>query len=277
MLIALAWLACSGGTPSGETGISNGGSTQVDVGADPALARDTGLNDSGTSTDTGTPVVLGSITGRVLATDGVPLEGLRVTLCRGTCEYDDTDADGDFHIPRVPPDTYPMSIVELSGERGLAVPLLLIDVVEGEDIVLPSEVVVPVLEPPVPMPETIGEVEILDGLFLTVDPEELWLAPWAPEEHLQGAASPVDLPLAPFSEMLATWYLAPFKSISYVDMGLRIENRWGLGPGETARAWVCSYDLAEWSDGGVLTVSEDGAWLTGGALRELTTLVLTRE
>ncbi len=275
MLTTLAWLACTAGTPTGETGTSDGGPTNLD--SDTALARDTAYPDSGPTTDADSGLARGSITGRVVATDGSPLEGLRVTLCRGTCEYDDTASDGGFHIPLVPPDTYPMSIVELSGERGLAIPLLLVDVVDGEDIVLPSDVVVPVLEPPVPMPEQVGEVEVLEGLFLTVDPEELWLAPWAPEQHLQGATSSLSLPLTPFEEPLGTWYLAPFKSMSYADMGLRIENRWGLAPGEAARAWVCSYDLAEWSDGGVLTVSEDGAWLIGGAIRELTTLVLTRE
>jgi len=277
-VLALLLLSC---TADPDSGLDDSATT---VATADSAAPTVDTPDSATPTDSAPPtdsgdtaLPLGSITGQAFDTQGAPLEDLRVTLCRGTCEYDDTAADGTFSIPFVPPDSYPMSVVDIYGERGLAIPLFLVDVAQGEHVVLPGDVVVPLLQDPAPMPTEPGEVEILPGLFLSFDPDELWLAPWEPADHLQGAEAPSIPAMVPFEGALVTWYLGPFKSQSYADMGLRVENRWGLAPGDTVRAWVCSYSDAEWADGGLLTVDDQGAWLTGGAIRELTTLVLVRQ
>jgi hypothetical protein len=241
------------------------------------LGLDSGrLTDSqGTAQDTALQPA--SVTGRAVGLDGAPIEGLRVTLCRGACQYDDTKADGSFYIPLVRPELYPVHFADFTGELGLAHPLYLVDLPPGEDVVLPEDMIVPSLADPVPLPESPGEVALLPGFYLDLVPEDLWLAPWEPEGHLQAALAPDISALVPFEGAIAVWYLAPFKSLAYSDISLRIANAWDLAPGAQVRAWVCSYDMAEWSDGGLLTVGADGAWLTGGAIRELTTLVLVPE
>ncbi len=274
-MLLLALLACTGSSDEDPTDSA------------PTTTLDTGDKDTTVDTDTDTPtnsdpaedsaIPLGIVTGEAVDEDGQPLRDILVTTCRGSCISDNTDDAGWFLLPNVDPDDYPLSFVDLAGQYGVAVPLFMLTVGPGEDVVLPEPVVMPRLQPAVPVPEFPGDVEVLPGVTLTVDPEELWLAPWEPEGVLQGASPPAIPALVPFEQALAVWYLGPFKSISYAPMPLTLDNQWELAPGDTARAWVVSYLDAVWVDAGLMTVSDDGTVLTGAAIEELTTLVLVAE
>jgi hypothetical protein len=260
-----------GGTGATQTGTSDSGG--VTDSADTTDTTDT--TEAGDTQDTGEP--LGFVSGTVVDEGGAPLEGILVTLCRGACVADNTDEEGWFLLPDIEPENYPFSFVDLAGEHGVGIPLFMLPVAPGEDIVLSEPVVMPKLQPSAVMPESLGDVTVVDGVTLTVDPAELWLAPWEPDNVLQ-AAVPAEIPaLVPYADTLGVWYLAPFKSISYTPMPLTLDNRWGLAPGDTARAWYVSYLDAEWVDAGQMTVSPDGSVLTGAAISELTTLVLARD
>jgi len=272
--ILLALFACTGSSVEDpkdsastvDTGVTN---TTLDTDTDT-----TSPTDSVPTEDSAMP--LGFVSGEAVDEEGQPLEDILVTTCRGSCISDNTDDQGWFLLPYVEPDDYPLSFFDLAGQYGVAVPLFMLTVGPGEDVVLTEPVVMPRLQPAAPMPEAPGDVEVVPGLTLTVDPDALWLAPWEPEGVLQGASPPAIPALVPFEGALAVWYLGPFKSISYTPMPLTLDNRWELAPGDTARAWVVSYLDAIWVDAGLMTVSDDGTVLTGAAIEELTTLVLVR-
>lgn len=272
MLWILALTACTGTDPA-DSGAATDTSTFTDSPtdtADPDTDSDTDLD----TADTG--FLPAAVEGRVVDIDGQPLENILVTLCRGSCVSDNTDVGGDYLLLNVKPDNYPISFVDLGGGYGVATPLFMLPVASGEERHLAEPMIMPPLSPRVALPSAPGDVEIVPGVTLTVDPEALWLAPWEPSDVVQGAQAPSVPSLVPFDDALAVWYLAPFKSLSDAPMPLTLDNAWGLAPGETAQAWVVSYFYADWVDAGTMTVSADGATLRGAAIEELTTLVLVR-
>jgi len=243
--------------------------------ADPTT-QDTAEMTTATDTpDTDTTPATAMVQGVVVGPDGLPREGVTVTLCHGMCRFADTDASGAFRWDEVAAQTYALHFTTFS-DGGLADVLLAIDVADDEQLTLAEPVPLATLGGATPV-STNTEVEVAAGVFLTVDPGSVDLPPFGPETLIVAGAVPAAHPPGlPDGEILEVVYVDPFDATAEPGLPLRIENRWGLAPGETVDVWASSYADYAWIDGGTLTVQPDSIELTGGALPVLSTFVLIR-
>ena len=243
---------------------------------DSAAPADTDPPDDDTDTDPGPTA---SLTGTVTDPDGAPVAGVRVNVCRLVCKTMQTDADGAWAFNSIEAWTA-MFYVTPDEASGYADPMVVLTLVEGEERVL--DVVLDRFDTPRPLPATSEEVEVTDGLFLTVGADILEPAPLTdlpsevaavrvPEAHR--------LPIELVGELLDVWYVSPWEATSEAGVGVRLDNMWGMAPGDRARVWAASEPTTyAWLDAGELVVAEDGLTHVGdAALPILTTMALVRE
>jgi len=236
---------------------------------------DSERDDGGDSEDTAPPAEDAYFAGVVLSPEGAPAEGIYVTLCSGGCLTMLTDAEGTFALEGPFNGDVAVHVQDVSGALGWADVLVITAIAPGEVVTLDTPFAMGALGQVTPMSgRPAAEVEVVDGLWLTVDPAAVSL-PFGEEAlDLAGAAAPSFPPLLPVDDALAVWYLAPFEARSESPMATRIENRWGLEPGQTLTLYEASKSDLAWLPAGEVTVSEDGGELVGGAVTVLSTLVL---
>jgi hypothetical protein len=260
-------LACTGTDAESGKPDDSGSVTDTDT-------ADTDTTDDSGTTDTRTA----SLTGSVVGPDGSPLEGAAVNVCRMVCYRQNTDAAGAYVYDALEAWTASFYVIPAVGS-GLATAMAPITWAEDEDKVIDVQMLE--LDDTHPIPATAAEVEVTDGLWLTLGMDTLTPPFGIDLVDTAAVRVPVEdrLPLEVPGEVLDVWYLHPWESESEEGVPLRIANTWSLTPGETVRAWVSSLPLDySWLDAGTLTVSEDGTMLEGDAeLPVLTSLVLTRE
>ncbi len=262
MIVAALWLAAC--APSPAPGGSDGSASGAVDSSTPF-----------TPPTTSEPVPTGSVEGVVAGPDGAPRAGVTVTLCHGACRFADTGADGAFRFDAVAPDRYALHFTTF-GDGGLADVLVAIDVADGEQRVLEAPVPRAVLGPAVQVPSP-AEVEVVPGLFASVDPAAVDMPPFGPDAvEIAGARPATWPPGLPAGDVLDVVYLAPFDAAATPGLPLRVDNRWGLAPGETVAVWASRYLDDAWVDAGTLTVSTDATELTGGAVPVFSTVVLVR-
>ncbi len=243
----------------------------------PAAVEETDGSSGGDAEDSAAPEPSSaSLTGAVVGPDGQPAEGVRVTLCHRLCRYVDTDPDGAFGFEEVEPNTYALHFTVLGREDLGWADLLVITELDPDEV--------RVLAEPVPMGElgpatevtTAREVQVAEGLWLTIDPDTVEL-PFDADSLLLAASTPRSWPPElPSGDVLAVWYLDPFDAQVASGMSLRAANAWDLQPGEEAVLWTSSYRDYAWVEAGRVVVSEDGTEVVGGDLPVISTLVLAR-
>ncbi len=268
MLLALTLLiACDADTTEADTAGADTTETGTTEGTAPS-STDTG---EAPQDSEGTIAVSGS----VLAPDGSPAADIRVTLCHGVCRYSDTDETGAFSFTGASPNTYALHFMELGTERGWAQVLVAIELVEGEDQVLETPLVMAPLGEDT-LVEAATTVAVGEGLSLTLDPDEVVL-PYGTDTLTVSAASPTTLPPGlPDAEILAIWYLDPFYATVEPGFSVQIANAWGVAPGEELQLYAASYLDYAWVDAGVVVASETGEVLSGGDVPAFSTLVLAK-
>ena len=232
--------------------------------------------DSDTDTDTDTDGESATLTGRVLGVDGEPVSGARVNICRDVCLTDMSDEQGAYTLVTPYSETQAFYVVP-PADFGLSTPIAPHTPAMGETLDL--DVVVPSLGTARELPAKAEEVEVAEGLFLTVGADIL--EPAGFEELGDEIAAAVvssehSLPLDLDGEVLAQWYVDPFEATSESGVSLRLANQWSLSPGETYDVVVAGDPYAPgWLEAGTLTVSADGSTLEGDAmLSMLTSIVL---
>lgn len=268
LLVVLGACSCSGysGPDPSESGLSN---EEADADTD----SDT---DSDTDADTDADTDSATLTGFVLDVDGKAVSGARVNICRDVCLTDMSDEQGAYTLVTPYSETQAFYVVP-PADSGLSSPIAPHTPAMGETLAL--DVVVPALDTPRELPADAEEVEVTDGLFLTVGADILEPAGFEElgDEIAAAAVAPEhSLPLGLDGEVLAQWYVDPFEATSEAGVPLRMENRWSLPAGQTYDVVVSGDPYAPgWLEAGTLTVSSDATMLEGdAALLMLTSIVL---
>jgi len=233
------------------------------------------LDSDAAADDTGLAAGGATLSAVIHGPDGEPADGLNIILCSGACLQATTDADGrllfeDFQAGR----DFALHID--AGESGWADLMVVTPIAADENLSLEQAFIMAELGAVTEMTDApAAELELLDGLWMTIDPSVIIL-PFLTETLDVAAAEAITFPpLLPVEAPLAVWYLEPYEAHSEVPMPVRIENRWGLEPGDTATLHEASYGDLAWLDAGVVTVSDDGSELVGGAVSHFATLVLS--
>ena len=264
-LAALGVVSCAGSASD------EGGDSPADTG-EPSGEADA---DTDTDTDTDVDADAATLTGYVLDVDSKPVAGARVSICRDVCLVDMSDDQGAYTLVTPYSETQAFYVVP-PADSGLATPIAPHTPAMGQTVEL--DVVMPALDAPVDLPSSAREVEVTDGLFLTVGADILEPAGFE-ELGDEVAAAPVaaehSLPLEVDGEVVAQWYVYPFEATSESGVALRLANQWSLPAGETYEV-VVSGDPYEpgWIEAGTLTVSSDGESLEGDAELPLFTSVV---
>src|SRR5690606_20930327 len=143
------------------------------------------------------------------------------------------------------------------------------------------DVTIPALDAAHELPATAAELELGQGLFVTVGKDDLEPPLFVdPATHAAGVrveqATWPPLDEIDSEKVVAVWYTVPFDHHAKSDAGLplRVQDQWSLDEGAELSVWVGSYGESAWLPAGSLTVGADG-WLTGeAALPHLSTVVL---
>jgi hypothetical protein len=247
--------------------------------ADTVADRDDSSDSSETpvdTADTGDLPMNASVSGTVLDLGGNAVVDARTNVCREACQFDYTDTDGSYAIIGLKPWPATYYIAPPDG-LGLAHPLVPLTLGDAEQRALHA--VVPPLDPGRPIPTTAAEVEVTDGLYLTLGVDTLTPAAFtelgdevAAVLVPEGARLPVEIE----GSVVALWYLDPFEATAERGIPVRIDNAWGLPPGQALELHFAHepYDPG-WELAGTLVVSLDGTRLEGDAtIGILTTLAL---
>lgn len=242
-------------------------------------------NDTDEPEDTDEPILPGeqgdtsaTLSGKVVGPDG-ELDGANIRFCRGEqCRYATTANGGAFTFEKALVAWHSLEIVPPAGS-GLATWFAPIELLKDQSRQL--DITIPALDPLVALPDASAELELGQGLYVTLGKGDLVPPLFVdPATHASGVLVDTEHhpPLDSLEEVVAVWYTAPFDHHAKSDDGLpvRVKDAWGLAEGEVLEVWVGSYTDSAWLPAGTLTVGEDG-WLTGdAALPLLSTVVLTR-
>ena len=215
----------------------------------------------------------GGVRGLVTDTSGQGVAEGKLTFCvpLGLCTNATTEADGTFEILNAGDNTYAF---EVSGKDDVlattVIPLTVTGAMLMQDITLPA------LDPSSPMPAQPEEVEMGEGMFLTIGVNELTPPLFVPSAtEVAGVRVPEEIwvPGPENETVLAQWHLSPYNHKSANGLPLRVANDIGAADGEVFQVWVSDYDSGTWLSGGTLTAS--GGWLEGGSLPVVSTVVIT--
>lgn len=140
---------------------------------------------------------------------------------------------------------------------------------------------VPSLNAGVAIPATAAEIEVAEGLYLTLGAGDLPGKPPlepAPTVVYGIDATSLNLPIEGVTgEVVAVYYLSPFQKEVGVEEGtlaVRLDDRWTLGAG--GHLWLGRYESSTWLDLGELTADGDGKLVPVTGIDRLSTLVVTR-
>ncbi len=242
---------------------SGGGSDNKDGGTTPS-------DTSGSTDDTTDTTDSGSFTYAVAQFDGVisdaagaPMSDVQLKLCRGLqCRNGATDGSGAFTFDDVQVDWYSFEAVPPEGYATLLVPLQFTEDQERSLAFVMHE-----LDATSPMPSSATEVEMGEGLHITLSAGVLEPPLFVdPSDTVAGVRVPAAdwLPMDAGGTVIDMWYVAPFDHHATNDgLPVRFDNLWGLKDGVSYEVWVGSYEDSEWLNAGSVTVS--GAELSGDA------------
>ena len=250
-----------------------GGKT-IDTADTEVIEDDTGL------VDTGEPLG-GFLTGTATTEDGAPVVGARVSLCATVCRTADTDAAGSYFLEGIEGISYALDVIPT--DENLATVLVILTTTHEEERSL--DFVVPALSTAQDIPDSVTEIELTSGMFVSLGFDVLDMGFSA--ATITAGVQVVEASW-PYIEVEGTvkavWYLAPFDVESLEDAGgehvpldFRITNSWGWDAGATFEAWEASYIGLVWNRVGTVEVSADGTELTlteGDGLTVLSTLIL---
>ena len=276
--LALA-MACSGG---GDKEGDDTGLTAADADTDADTDTDTDADadadtdaDTDTDTDTDTTASIGTLQGAIVDASGAAVSSNPLKLCRGlACLNETTDGSGGYAFANVIADWHSFEVVRQGNHATVLVPIEV--PVDGTRTL---DVVVPELDPAMPMPSTPTEVELGEGLFLTLAGSDIEPPLFVdPATEVAGVRVPQAdwIPVDGASEVLDLWYIEPYHNKA-VNGGLpiRFANLWKLADGTTYEVWVASYDDSAWHVAGTVTASGD--WLEGGVvIDELSPIALVK-
>jgi hypothetical protein len=230
--------------------------------------------------DTGEPLG-GFLTGTATTEDGSPVVGARVSLCATVCRVADTDASGGYLFEGMEGISYALDVIPT--DETLATVLVILTTTHEEERAL--DFVVPALSTAQDIPQSVTELELTDGMFVSLGFDVL-------DMGFSQATTTAGVQVAeaswPYLELEGTakavWYLAPFDveaaedtAGEHVPLDFRIANTWGWDAGATFEAWEASYIGLAWNKVGTVEVSADASELTlteGNGLTVLSTLVL---
>ena len=270
--------ACSGGDDkAGDTGAAGTASdtdTDTDTDSDADADTDTDADtDADTDTDTDTDIARGTLSGTVVSGGGA-LQDNPLKLCRGlACLNEFTGSDGSFAFADVAADWHSFEIVVTDSSRAT----VLVPVQLGAEEVFSLDVNVPDLDAASSMPSSPTEVEMGEGLLLTISGGDIEPPLFVdPATEVAGVRVPQAdwIPVIGATEVVDQWFLAPYHHKA-VNGGLpiRFENLWKLKDGTSYEVWVASYDDSAWHSAGTVTVG--GGFLEGGVLiDEVSTVAL---
>ena len=238
------------------------------------------IEDDTAPLDTGEPIG-GFLVGTATTEDGSPVVGARVALCATVCRTADTDATGAYRFDGMEGISYALDVIP-PDETLATVLVILTSTHEAERTV---NFVVPSLSTAQDIPQTKTELELTDGLFVSIgfDVLDMGFSAATTTTAVQAAEASW-----PYMELEGTpkavWYLTPFDVHSIegtgdvrVPLEFRMENLWGWPAGATYEAFQASYINIAWERVGTVEVNSDATELTlteGEGLTVLSTLVL---
>jgi len=281
--LTTALFACGDDT---TTATDSGTETDADTDADTDSDTD---SDTDTDTDTDTEEEhcltegpeedptpgTGTVVGNVYDGDGAPVAGVRVSWCdHWECLALPSGADGSVTIDSAGAGTHSFDAVP-AGLDGYSTTLTILSIEPGETLTVDFHL--PDLTPAQAVPATPTELELGDGLFVTLG-EGTFALLFGDVTDVAGAKlSAEQWPTMDLEgTVVAVWNLDPFEAESTDGAPVRIANSWGYAPGKALWLHTSSYGCFEYLEPIELVVNGDGTYLesTGGTLKELSTVVL---
>lgn len=232
--------------------------------------------DADTDTDTDTDVQdVATMSGTVVDSDGAPLEGMRVNLCKQVCRTVVTDSTGTYEFADFEADPWVHAFDVVDPNQVLMTPLSMVKAAKDENR---TDVTVAMLAPDNQVKVPTGTAQETDfcGVHITVSADELTL-PFGTDGEAGGCAAVAEEHWMPWDELpgtpLKVWYLAPFDAVSEDGLSFWVETDLADG---TYEAYAADYHHTEWSHAGTLTAS-GGTLTSDGTLHVLSTLVIVQE
>lgn len=262
--VLAALLAACNGTTTGDD--DDAGDTDTDAGP-----TDSGTDDSDTDVDLPEPQAL---TGTLVDPSGGALVGWSIKFCNVVgCRIDESDAAGTFSYDDVALVPHSLEPVPPEGSDWATMNLpYTFDPLEVKVLTFVQQE----LDPVVPIPATPAEIEMGDGLWVTIGTGDLVAPPLHDDATTAGGVS---VPQADWptiddvtGTVLAVWYTHPFDYTAPEGLPVRIEGDLGLAEGAVVDLLVGSYADFAWIDGGSLTVT--GGELVGTAELPLLSTVI---
>ena len=262
------------GCPTDDSNVDGDADTDADADADADADSDTDSDtDTDTDADADSDADAATLDGTVTASDGSPIEGLRVQMCKDTCFPAWTDASGYYSFVGLEADTYSYDAVS-GDEDPWATILVPLTVAAGDAITLDAQMIT--LGAELSVPATATEIEIADDLFLTVDDESCGESiTHNPITFFSGIQLKEDEwpHLEEVDDPVVVWYLAPYDA-ECEGVSLRINNSWGLAEGNTYELFEADYWTQSWVSIGEVTVGSSDISGVDVEVTTLTTLVL---
>ncbi len=270
-------LACGDDDDTKDTSDTSITETDTDTDADGDTDTDT---DADGDTDTDADTDLGTLSGKVLWTDGTPADGVMVNVCHDSCRSTSTESSGDFLFEDLPPAFYSFDLNVLE-DGNWAEGLVPIEVMAGQDRAL-GDVYAMEFQDSGTVGETWQTLPAGDGLYITGNASQMTL-PFGEDEYLIEGVR-VDESMWPNldgieGDVLALWYLGVFRAECATPFAIEVDNDLGLLAGDTVDIWYSSYEEYSWISGGTATVLPDASLIVsddGAGVSSLTTLVLTQ-
>ena len=249
-------------------------SSESDADTDSDTDTDTDA-DGDADTDSGPPATA-TLDGVVTDVAGNSIEDARVNVCRDVCKYVFTDGAGAYAFSKLEAWTASFYVIPPKGSS-YAYPIVPVTLADKEQRTI--DMVLLDLDAAAPLPDAPQEVEVVEGVYLTVGASVLEPVQFT---ELGDVIAGVEVPAKwrPPIELTGTvidmWYLTPFEAEAAEGLPIRLVNAWGLEAGTTYEVWSASTALEySWLDAGTLTVTEDGKMLEGDArIPILTNIVL---
>lgn len=261
LALALLCTACTSG-PAVET--------------DDTDTIDTDTTDTETTDTEVTPVGSSTLEGAIVNAAGAAIDGARVQFCRGAnCLTRHTDATGTYAFEDILDGPGSFEIIPPEG-TDYAIAFTPIDL--EDDATLSVDVTMLPLGAPVSIPATAAELEITDGVYVTLGEGELepplFVDDATEVAGVDATATPMPVQLLE-GTVLAMYYLAPFDFHATAGAPIELRNDWGLADGE-AELYVAVYETSTWDKVGDLTVSGDRLVSSGG-LHLISTIAVVRK
>lgn len=238
-------------------------------------------SDQLTDTDTNPPPVQ-SLSGVISDMSGSPVEGANVLACTTElCKNGFTDETGAYSITNL--DGLYAFKVKPPKATGLMTAGTRIEMGADEERKVDVKLYAPEIS--VSTPATTSEVELAPGLFVTFGADDLEV-PAATDAEKAGGTRIALEDIPPIDGMVGTpmaaYYLAPWDGANATGLPFRLTDTLGLEDGETADAWVYTYETYvnmlvddPWVSAGTLTRVGDEL-VSDGKLTSLSMLVIVK-